>query len=135
MKILGAQPTLIIAVVSQAIILLGTFQFRLLTGDQAALIVVAINAIAGAINAYTVRPVAPAAFTYAVGAIAAVVGSYGFGLTPEQLAGVNGVVIAVLGLLTYGNVSPVETAISKSTLEPWASNDPIDESDLVPSRP
>lgn len=111
---LGRNPTLWIAVLSNAVILLGTFGFRLLDQTQAGLIVAAIDGVALAVNAYTVRPVAPAAFTYAVGAVVAVFGAYGYNFTPDQIAGVNGVVVATLALLTYGNVSPQETAISKA---------------------
>lgn len=110
----GRNPTLWIAILSNAVVLLGTFGFRWLDQAQAGLIVAAIDAVALAVNAYTVRPVAPAAFTYAVGAIVAVFGSYGFNLTPEQLAGINGLVIAFLAFLTYGNVSPQDTALSRS---------------------
>jgi hypothetical protein len=56
MKILGREPTLYIAVLNAVVILLGTFQFHLLSGTQAALIVVAINAVFASLNAAAVRP-------------------------------------------------------------------------------
>ena len=112
MKILGREPTLWIGVISSAVILLGTFQFQLLTGEQAALIVVAINAIAGAANAWLVRPISPVAFTYAVGALVAVATSYGLNLSIETVAAINAAVIPTLALLSRGQVSPEETAIS-----------------------
>lgn len=114
MKILGREPTLWIAVISSLVILLGTFGFRLLTGEQAALIVVAINAVFGALNAFAVRPVSPVAFTYAVGSIVAVVGAYGLHLSIETVAAVNAAVVPVLALLTRGQVSPEETAITRA---------------------
>jgi len=114
MKLFQREPTLWIAVISSGIVVLGTLGFHYLSGQQAGLIVAAINAVALAINAYTVRPVAPAAFTYAIGAIVAVVGSYGLNVSPETLGAINLAVVPVLALLTRGQVSPQETVVSKS---------------------
>ena len=115
MRILGREPTLWISFVASLVLLLGTLGFNWLDGDQAVLIVAAINAIAGAINAYTVRPIAPAVFTYAVAALVAVFAAYGLEVTPEQLAMLNGVVIMGLGLITRGAVAPQETKISHAS--------------------
>lgn len=114
MKILGREPTLWIAVISSLIVVLGTFGFHYLTGQQAGLIVAAINAVAGAINAYLVRPVSPAAFTYAIGAIVALVASYGINVSPETLATINLAVVPILALLTRNQVSPVETPVTNA---------------------
>jgi hypothetical protein len=114
MKILGRDPTLWLGFLSSAVILVGTFGLHWLNGQEAALIVVAINAIAGALNAFTVRPIAPAAFTYAVGSLIAVAGAYGLNLPIETVAGINALVITFLALLTRGQVSPQETAVSSA---------------------
>ena len=115
MKILGREPTLFIAFIASLILLFGTLGFRWLDGDQAALVVVAINAIAAGINAYTVRPISPAVFTYAVGAVVSVFAAYGLEVSPETLAMLNGVTIMGLGLLTRGQVAPQETSISRAS--------------------
>jgi len=112
MKLFGREPTLWISVISSLIVLAGTFGFHWLTGQEASLIVVAINAIAGAVNAYTVRPIAPAAFTYAVGSILAVGAAYGLNLSIETVAAINATVIPILALLTRDQVAPQETAVS-----------------------
>ena len=114
-KLFGREPTLYIAFFASLILLFGTLGFRWLDGDQAALVVVAINAIAAGINAYTVRPISPAVFTYAVGAIVAVFATYGLSVSPETLAMLNGLVIMGLGLLTRGQVAPQETAVSRAS--------------------
>lgn len=114
-KLFGREPTLWISFIASIVLLLGTLGFGWLDGDQAALIVAAINALAGAANAYAVRPIAPAVFTYAVGALVAVFAAYGLEVTPEQLAMINGVVIMGLGLITRGAVAPVETKISHAS--------------------
>lgn len=114
-RVLGREPTLWISFAASLVLLLGTLGFRWLDGDQAAVVVVAVNAIAGAINAYTVRPVSPAIFTYAVGAVVAVFAAYGLEVSPETLAMLNGVTVMGLGLLTRGQVSPQETRISHSS--------------------
>ncbi len=115
MKIFGREPTLWIAFIASIILLLGTLGFRWLDGDQAAIVVVAVNAIAGAINAYTVRPISPAVFTYAVGAVVAVFVTYGLDVSPETLGMLNGLVIMGLGLLTRGQVAPLETVVSRAS--------------------
>lgn len=115
MKLFQREPTLWIAVINAVVILVGTFSLKFISGEQAALIVAVINAIFLAINAYAVRPISPAAFTYAVGAIVALLAAYGLNVPTETVASLNVVVIAVLALLTRGQVSPAETAISRQS--------------------
>lgn len=120
-KLLGREPTLWLSFISSLVLLLGTLQFNWLDGDQAILVVTAINAVAAAITAYAIRPISPAIYTYAAGALVAVFATYGLDVTPDQLAMINGVVVMGLGLLTRGQVSPQETAItyaSESALKP-----------------
>ena len=114
MKIFGREPTLYIAVISSLIVVIGTLGFHWLTGQQAGLIVAAINAVAGAINAYLVRPVSPAAFTYAIAAIVAVTATYGYNVSAETLAAINLGVVPLLALLTRGQVSPEETPVTSA---------------------
>jgi hypothetical protein len=113
--IFGREPTLWLAVINAAVVLGGTFGFKFLTGDQAALIVVVINAIAGAITAYAVRPIAPAAFTYLVASLVTLAAAYGLKVPPETVAGINTFLITSLALLTRGQVTPMDTAVSSST--------------------
>lgn len=115
MKLFGREPTLWIGVVSSAVILLGTFSFGWLTGEQAALVVVVINALAGMVNAFTVRPISPVAFTYVVGSMVALAASYGLNLDIKTVAAINAAVIPFLALLSRGQVSPAETPLTRST--------------------
>jgi hypothetical protein len=115
MKIFGREPTLWIAVISSLVILIGTFGLRFINGDQAALMVVVINAAFGALNAYTVRPISPVAFTYFIGAVVALFGSYGLNLPAETVAAINAAVIPILALLSRGQVTPENTAVSTTT--------------------
>lgn len=119
MKILGRQPALVIAIVTSAILLLGTFGFHWLTGEQAGLWVAVISAAAAALTALVTRPIAPSAFMGLVGALVAVATAYGLSLSPETVAAINSFVISVLAFLVYGQVSPIETVATK------ASNDPV----------
>ena len=112
MKILGREPTLWIAFIASLILLLGTLGFRWLDGDQAALVVVALNAVAAAVNAYTVRPISPSVFTYAAASLLAVGAAYGLHVSPETQAMLNGLVVMGLGLLTRGQVAPQDTAVT-----------------------
>lgn len=115
MKLFGREPTLWLAVISQAIVLIGTFGFRLLNPDQAGLVVAAINGAAAAVNAYAVRPISPTTFTYLIGIIVALASTYGANITPDQLAILNTGVISVLSLLSRGQVSPADTVLSRRT--------------------
>lgn len=114
MKLFGREPTLWISVLTAIVILLGTFGFDLLNGQQAALIVVAINAIAGAATAWMVRPISPVAFTYSLGSILAVAGSYGLELPAESVAALNALVVPILALLTRDQVTPQETRLTRA---------------------
>lgn len=116
--IFGREPTLWLAAISSAVIIVGTFGLKFITGEQAALIVVVINAIFAAINAYAVRPISPVAFTYAVGSIVALMGAYGLNLPTETVASINAAIIPVLALLSRGQVSPVDTPVSETTPDP-----------------
>lgn len=115
MKIFGREPTLWLAAISSFIVLVGTFGIHWLNGQQAGLLVAAINAVALAINAYAVRPISPTTFTYAIGALVALFASYGLNVTNEQLAMLNGTVVPILALLSRGQVSPTDTAVSRTT--------------------
>ncbi len=115
-KIFGREPTLWIAVLNAVILGIATLGFHALNNDQAALIVAAINAVMAAINAYAVRPISPAVFTYVGTAIVTVLVSYGLKVTPDQLASLNAIIIVALGLITRGQVSPQATTISASSL-------------------
>lgn len=106
LTIAGREPSLLIGVIASTLSVVVGFQFDWLTAEQAALIVVALNAVLGAINAVSVRPIPPAAFTYAVGAVAALVAAYGFDVGQETVGALNGLVISVLIFLTRGQVTP-----------------------------
>lgn len=115
MKLFGREPTLYLAVISSLIILIGTFGFNVLDGQQAGLLVAVINGGAAAINAYAVRPISPTTFTYLIGAVVALGASYGLNVTNDQLAMLNGTVVPILALLSRGQVSPADTMITRTT--------------------
>lgn len=112
MKLFQREPTLYLAALSALIPIIGTFGLHWLNGQQASLIVVAVNAGAAAINAYAVRPISPVAFTYFIGSAVALAGAYGLNLSIETVAAVNAAVIPILALLSRDQVSPQETPVS-----------------------
>ena len=118
MKLFGREPALWLAFLVAVVSLAGTFGWRLLSPDQAELWNIGILAIAGAVTAFTVRPVAPAAFTYAVGVLAQLGAAYGLNVTDPQLTMIQALVIPTLALLTRGQVSPVTTGVTEITAEP-----------------
>lgn len=101
------EPALIIGAVSAALSLLVALNFHGLSSEQAALIVAAITAVGGVITAVATRPIAPAAFTALVAAVAALLAGFHFNLDPGTVAAVNGVVLAILALITRHQVTPV----------------------------
>lgn len=116
MKIFGREPTLWIAVINSVVMMGATLGLRWLDNEQAGLIVAGINAVFAAVNAWAVRPISVPVFTYAATSLLSVGAAYGFSVTPEQLAGINSTLVVVLSLITRGQVSPQETAISSSSL-------------------
>jgi hypothetical protein len=115
MKIFGREPTLWLAVIYAALTVLGTGGLAHFTGMQAQLTNAAIAALVGAVNAYAVRPISPVSFTYAVAALAQLGAAYGVAIPPETLTAINGLVVPALALLSRGQVSPADTAISRTT--------------------
>lgn len=114
MKIFQREPTLYLAVINAIVIIVGTLGLKVISGEQAALIVTVINAIFAAVNAWAVRPISPAVFTYAIASILALLGSYGLQLPVETVAAINATIVPVLALLTRGQVSPEETSVSNA---------------------
>jgi hypothetical protein len=106
-KIFGREPTLILQAASALLAVLVTFGFSGLSAEQAGLIVAAISAGIGVANAVLVRPITPAAFTAFVGALAALVTSYGLDLSQELVGTVQVAVVALLALVVRVQVSPV----------------------------
>lgn len=111
MRIFGREPTLWITTIASVLSLIAAFGADWLTAGQAAGVVVVLNALLGIVNALAVRPVAPAAFTYTVGAVASLVAAYGVHVNQSTVGLVNTAVLAVLALLLRGNVSPASDPV------------------------
>lgn len=101
------EPALYIGAVSAALSLLVAINFHGLSSEQAALIVAVITAIGGVATAVATRPVTPAAFTALVAAAAALLAGFHFNVDPGTVAAINGIVLAVLSLVTRHQVTPV----------------------------
>ena len=107
MRIFGREPTVIIQSIAAALAILVSFGFKGLSAEQAGLIIAAIWAVLGAVNALATRPVAPALFISAVGAVAAVLTSYGLHVTQEQTGSIAAGLVSVIVLLTRVQVTPI----------------------------
>ncbi|GIJ51333.1 hypothetical protein Val02_82190 [Virgisporangium aliadipatigenens] len=106
MKLFGREPTLWLQLLSALLALSVTFGWDWLTDENAGAIVAASTALIGAVNAWAVRPIAPAAFTAVVTTVATLAATYGFELTAVQIGATQAIVTAALTLLTRGQVSP-----------------------------
>lgn len=103
---LGTEPSLVVQFISAALSLLVAFQWDGLSDKNAGAIVAVIVAVGAGINALAVRPIAPVVFTGIVGAFVALLGTYGFHISPEVVAGIDALVITGLGLIFRGQVVP-----------------------------
>jgi len=106
-NLIRREPTLLLQAVSALLAVLVTFQFDGLSAKQAALIVAALSAVIGAVNAVTVRPIAPAAFTGLVAAGAALLTGYGLEFSQELVGSTQVLVVTLLALVTRVSVTPV----------------------------
>jgi hypothetical protein len=112
MKIFGREPTLWLAVIYAVLTVIGTGGLANFSGQQAQLTNAAIAAL---VNAYAVRPISPVSFTYAIACLAQLGAAYGVQIPESTLTAINGLVVPALALLSRGQVSPAETAISRTT--------------------
>lgn len=117
-QIFGREPTLWIAALNAIVLIVGSIGLGLFSDVQAGLLVIVVNAIFGIVNALTTRPMSPAVFTYAIGAILAFAGSYGLELPNATVVMLNAAVVPLLALIFRGQVSPVETPVTKKSLDP-----------------
>lgn len=102
----SGEPVLITSVVSAVLSLIVTLNVGLTT-DQAGAITAAITAVFAAIAAALARPIAPTAFTGLVAVGADLLAAFHFHVDPSVVGSVNGLVLAVLMLITRGHVTPV----------------------------
>lgn len=109
MRIFGREPTVILQTVSALLAIVVTFQMEWLTADQQVAIVAFLSAVLGAINAASVRPVAPAAFIAVATTGAALLTGYGLDLRPELVGSITAAVPVLLTLLTRVQVTPIES--------------------------
>ena len=104
--LLGREPALLIGFASALLSVLAALGFQGLGSGRVALIVAGLNALLGAAQAVYTRPIAPAAFTTLVAAVAALAAGYGYHTSPELIGAINALVVAVLSLMTRQQVSP-----------------------------
>jgi hypothetical protein len=109
-KIFGYEPVVLLNALSAVLGLIVSLGLTSLTANESAAIVGAVTAILGAIAAWMTRPIAPQAFTALAAAGATLLAAYGLDVTQAQVGAVNFAVLAVLTLLTRGQVSPTATA-------------------------
>lgn len=110
MKIFGREPVVVLNTLSAALGLVVALGITGLTDEMAGGIVGFATAILGAIAAAMTRPIAPQAFTAVTAAAASLVATFGYEAAPATVAAINGVILAVLTLLTRVQVSPATPA-------------------------
>lgn len=107
--LLGQEPALIVGAVSAALSLVVTLGVGL-SADQAGAWTAIISGVFGVLTAVVTRPIAPAAFTTLVTVAADLLAAYHYNVSASTTAAVNTAVLALLTLVTRGQVSPTPTA-------------------------
>ncbi len=104
---MGRQPALLITVVYAALMMLSQFGVGGIDEELAAGVQVLLTAIATAITAVKVRPVAPTVFTGVIVAGCALLTRFGFHLDEAQIAGITAFVAAtVTAVFAWPNQTP-----------------------------
>jgi len=104
-KIFGREPALWVSAISGALSLAVTLGVGL-TADQAGAWTAVISGVFAVISAVLTRPIAPSAFTGLVAVVADLLSAYQLNVSAGTVAAVNTAVLAILALLTRGQVSP-----------------------------
>lgn len=107
MKIFGREPTAWLQLFTAVMAVVVAFGFDGLSADQATLLTAFVTAGFGAMNAFSVRPVAPTVFTTVITTGAALLAGYGLDLSQEMVGSVTAAVVAAMALATRAQVSPV----------------------------
>lgn len=94
MKIFGREPTLYVTLIGAVLSYLVMLGINGLSDLQAAAIMGVLTTIVGVLNGVLVRPFNPALFNGLIAALAGVVVAYGFNMTPDQVAGMQAIVVA-----------------------------------------
>jgi hypothetical protein len=113
MKNVKAQWTLSIAAVAGVLDWVAGFGWHALTPAEAGWWVTAVSAVAGVVASLKTRPIAPQVWTYAVTALAGLGTAYGLHFNQGSVGAFSTALLAVLALLTHGQVSPAsDTPVS-----------------------
>jgi len=104
-KFFGTEPALIVGAFSAALSLVVTLGVGL-SAAQAGAWTAAISAAFGVVAAVMTRPIAPTAFTTLVTVAADLLAAYHYNVSASTVAAVNTFVLAMLTLITRGQVSP-----------------------------
>lgn len=112
--IFGNEPAVITAVISAALSLVVSLGVGL-SADQAAGWVAVISGAFAALAAWHTRPIAPAVFTGLVQVAAALLAAYHFNLSAGTVGAINTLIVAVLTLLTRGQVTPATGRLERTS--------------------
>lgn len=109
MRLLGREPALWLSLLGAVLAILVSMNLSFLNAGQAAAIVAAVTAV---LMAVTTRPVAPALFTGVLSAGVALMAEYGLHLSDATVGGLTALVLSVFALVSRGQISPQETAVT-----------------------
>lgn len=106
------EPTLVLQTLAALLTFMVTFGLPFLNAEQAGAIVAVLAAFIGVYNAVKVRPIAPAAFQALITVGVALLSTYGLHFSQQGIGALQVLVVAVIAMLTRGQVSPaVQSAV------------------------
>jgi hypothetical protein len=108
-KIFGREPAAVIAALGSVLTVLATLNLSWLSAGQAA---AGTAALASLVLLATTRPIAPALVTGVISTGAALFAAYGLHASEGFVAALTASALAVFALITRGQVSPAETAVT-----------------------
>jgi hypothetical protein len=114
-KILGQEPAAILAVVRALLTMLLSFGLFSLTTEMTGVILAAVSALLGLVEAYATRTTLYSAAVAAGQSVLILAVTFGLNLTDEQQGAVLAVLAIVAGLYLRDKTSSTETAISSES--------------------
>lgn len=105
-KIFGREPVVILNAVQAVLLVAVAIGTPYITEAAVPLIVAALGAVLGAVQAAMVRPIAPAAFTAVVTALAPLLTYYGLDVSEGLVVAINGAIVAVATLVLRDRSAP-----------------------------
>lgn len=100
------EPILLLSVAVALLGIVATLDIDFFNQTNAGATIAVINAVAGLISAFAVKPVGPAPFIYLMNAVVALLASYGMHLGEPTVAAINAAIVVIVTNSVRNAVTP-----------------------------